>query len=99
MDNFEEMIEQLVDLMQDKEKYVDKDDPDDVIAKDVKALHYAIDLLKYYKQKIEEYKNEKLTLLDRLDEKENKIQTCENLLNDYRRMYQIIYKLIENKED
>lgn len=99
MDNFEEMIEQLVDLMQDKEKYIDKDDPNDIIAKDVKALHYAIDLLKYYKQKIEEYKNEKLTLLDRIDEKEYKIQMYEDLLNDYRRIYQIIYKLIVNKED
>lgn len=43
--NYDEMIFQLRDLKHDKEKYVDKDDPDDIIKKDVDALEMALNYL------------------------------------------------------
>lgn len=86
MDNFDEMIEQLVDLMQDKEKYVDKDDPDDIIAKDVKALHYAIDLLKHYRQKMDDWMHEKMLLSHKIEQKDDEIDMYKNFIYDYRKM-------------
>ena len=42
---YNEMMEQLQDVLQDKEKYVDPDDPDDIFKKDVDALKYAIKII------------------------------------------------------
>lgn len=62
--NYDEMIFQLTDLKKDKEKYVDPDDPDDIIKKDVDALEIALNDLTYSKQLIKdnEYKNEMIKL-------------------------------------
>ena len=40
--NYDEMIFQLKDLKKDKEKYVDPDDPEDIVKKDVVALEIAL---------------------------------------------------------
>lgn len=62
--NYNEMIFQLKDLKKDKEKYVDPDDPDDIIKKDVDALDIAINYLSDSRQLIKdnEYKNEMIEL-------------------------------------
>ena len=52
--NYDEMIFQLKDLKMDKEKYVDPDDPDDIVKKDVIALEIALKYLEKAKN-IETY--------------------------------------------
>lgn len=52
--NYDEMIFQLTDLKKDKEKYVDSDDPDDIVQKDVVALEIALKYLEKAKN-IETY--------------------------------------------
>ena len=62
--NYDEMIFQLTDLKKDKEKYVDPDDPNDIVKKDVDALEIALNDLTYSNQLIKdnEYKNEMIKL-------------------------------------
>lgn len=62
--NYDEMIFQLKDLKKDKEKYVDPDDPDDIVKKDIDALEIALNDLTYSNQLIKdnEYKNEMIKL-------------------------------------
>lgn len=62
--NYDEMIFQLTDMKKDKEKYVDSDDPDDIVKKDVDALEIALNDLTYSRQLIKdnEYKNEMIKL-------------------------------------
>lgn len=41
----EECIIQLRDLIKDREPFIDQDDPDDVIRRDVEALRFAVGFL------------------------------------------------------
>lgn len=98
LDNIEykEMLAQLEELREYSQKYKDSDDE---IAKDFDALDKSITYLKhYYPLKINDYKT-KIEYLEN-KEKQNLLnkEMLMDLLNDYRRIYQIIYKLIENKE-
>lgn len=95
MDNFDEMIEQLFDLMKDKEKYIDKDDPDDIIAKDVNALHYAIDILKHYRQNMDDFRNEKILLSNKIEQKDDEIYMYKNIIDDYRKIVDLIIKEVK----
>lgn len=96
LDNVEykEMLAQLEDLRDYYQKYSDSDG-----SKDFNALDKAITYLKhYYPLKINDYKT-KIEYLENKGKQDylNK-EMLMDLLNDYRRIYQIIYKLIENKE-
>lgn len=91
---YKEMLAQLEDLKDYYQKYSDSDG-----SKDFNALDLAIKYLKhYYPIKINDYKS-KIEYLENKGKQEylNK-EMLTDLLNDYRRIYQIIYKLIENKE-
>lgn len=101
LDNVEykEMLAQLEELRNYSQQYKDSDDETDINAKDFNALDMAIKYLKhYYPIKINDYKT-KIEYLEN-KEKQNLLnkEMLMDLLNDYRRIYQIIYKLIENKE-
>lgn len=65
--NYNEMMEQLQDLLQDKEKYVDPDDPDDIIKKDVESLKIAIKTLSTSNAIITSQKSELRNLYDEID--------------------------------
>lgn len=43
---YERVMFQLRDILEDKKKYMDKEDPEDVISEDVKALEQAIKMLR-----------------------------------------------------
>lgn len=91
---YKEMLARLEDLREYSQKYDDSD-----IKKDFNALDMAIKYLKhYYPLKINDYKT-KIEYLENKGKQDylNK-EMLTDLLNDYRRIYQIIYKLIENKE-
>lgn len=93
---YKEMLAQLEDL---RDYYLQYKDSDDSGNKDLNALDKAITYLKhYYPLKINDYKS-KIEYLEN-KEKQNYLnkEMLMDLLNDYRRIYQIIYKLIENKE-
>ena len=96
---YKEMLAQLEDLRDYYLQYKDSDDSEDPDTKDFNALDKAITYLKhYYPLKINDYKT-KIEYLE-YKEKQNYLnkEMLTDLLNDYRRIYQIIYKLIENKE-
>lgn len=93
---YKEMLERLEELKEYSQKYKDSDD---IFEKDFNVLDKAITYLKhYYPLKINDYKT-KIEYLEN-KEKQNLLnkEMLMDLLNDYRRIYQIIYKLIENKE-
>lgn len=96
LDNVEykEMLAQLEDLKDYYQKYSDSDG-----SKDFNALDMAIKYLKhYYPIKINDYKSKIENLEDKVKQIYLNKEMLTDLLNDYRRIYQIIYKLIENKE-
>lgn len=93
---YKEMLAQLEDL---RDYYLQYRDSDDSGNKDFNAIDKAITYLKhYYPLKINDYKT-KIEYLENKG-KQNYLnnEMLTDLLNDYRRIYQIIYKLIENKE-
>lgn len=95
-DEYKEMLAQLEDL---RNYYLQYKDSDDSGNEDFNALDKGITYLKhYYPLKINDYKT-KIEYLEN-KEKQNYLnkEMLTDLLNDYRRIYQIIYKLIENKE-
>lgn len=95
-DEYKEMLAQLQDL---RDYYLQYKDSDDSGNEDFNALDKAITYLKhYYPLKINDYKT-KIEYLENKGKQDylNK-EMLTDLLNDYRRIYQIIYKLIENKE-
>lgn len=98
MDNFDEMIEQLIDIMQDKERYIDDDDPNDIIAKDVKNLHCAIDILKNYRQNMDNFRYEKLLLSNKIEQKDDEIYLYKNIIDDYRKIIDLIINDINKGE-
>lgn len=65
--NYNEMMEQLQDLLQDKEKYIDPDDPDDIIKKDVESLKTAIETLNNANRIMEYQTTELRNLHDEID--------------------------------
>lgn len=65
--NYNEMMEQLQDLLEDKEKYVDNDDPDDIIKKDVESLKTAIETLNNANRIMEYQTTELRNLHDEID--------------------------------
>lgn len=96
---YKEMIEQLEILKNEKLKIIKNKKLNDKIKKQFNALDDAITYLNhYYPGMINEYKIK----IEQLENKEKqnylKNEMLEDLLHDYRRMYQLIYKLIENKE-
>lgn len=93
---YKEMLAQLEDL---RDYYLQYKDSDDSGNEDFNALDKSITYLKhYYPLKINDYKT-KIEYLEN-KEKQNHLnkEMLTDLLNDYRRIYQIIYKLIENKD-
>ena len=96
---YHEMIEQLEILKNKRLASIKNKKPNDKIKKEFNALDNAIIYLKhYYPCTLNDYKAK----IENLENKEKqnylKNEYIEDLLNYYRRMYQLIYRLIENKE-
>lgn len=81
---YDEMIFQLTDLKKDKEKYVDPDDPNDIVKKDVVALEIALNYLTNSKQLVKdnEYKDEMIDLYKQYTKSlKDRIEILEERLN------------------
>lgn len=81
---YERVMFQLRDILEDKKKYMDEKDPEDVISEDVKALEQAIKMLR-----------DAENVIHRLNSKDEIIKLQEDLIENYKDHIKILNERID----
>ena len=81
---YERVMFQLRDILEDKKKYMDKEDPEDVISEDVEALEQAMKMLR-----------DAENVIYRLNSKDEVIKLQEELIENYKDHVKILNERID----
>ena len=84
MMTYERVMFQLRDILEDKKKYMDKEDPEDVISEDVEALEQAMKMLR-----------DAENVIYRLNSKDEVIKLQEELIENYKDHVKILNERID----
>ena len=85
---YERVMFQLRDILEDKKKYMDKEDPEDVISEDVEALEQAMKMLR-----------DAENVIYRLNSKDEVIKLQEELIENYKDHVKILNERIDILKD